>query len=67
MQEKKALPRLYLECGTEDFLWKENVRFKEHLEKLKIPFTWKERPGTHGWDFWDVCIQNFLRFAFRDR
>ncbi|MBO4491705.1 MAG: esterase family protein [Lentisphaeria bacterium] len=67
VQEKKVLPRLYLECGTEDFLWNENVRFKEHLEKLKIPFTWKERPGTHGWDFWDVCIQNFLRFAFRDR
>ena len=64
VRDKAVLPRLYLECGTEDFLWKENLRFKEHLERLNIPFTWKERPGQHGWDFWDVCIQNFLRFAF---
>lgn len=64
VREKQALPRLYLECGTEDFLRQENLRFKEHLEKRNIPFTWKERPGRHGWDFWDVCIQNFLRFAF---
>ena len=67
VREKKNLPRLYLECGTEDFLWQENLRFKEHLEKRNIPFTWKERPGRHGWDFWDVCIQNFLRFAFDGR
>lgn len=66
VREKKRLPRLYLECGTEDFLYQENLRFKAHLEKCGIPFTWKERPGAHGWDFWDIAIQNFLEFAFGD-
>ncbi len=56
------LPEFYIACGTEDFLIEENRLFKAHLEKLGIPFTYHEEPGTHEWGFWDRQIQAYLKF-----
>lgn len=58
----KKRPRLYQSCGTEDFLYKENLKFKKHLEKLKYDLTFSERPGSHEWGFWDYEIQQFLKW-----
>jgi len=60
-KDKTDLPFLYLACGTEDFLYQENQMFKKHLEKLNVPFTYYEEPGTHEWGFWDRRIQDFLK------
>ena len=32
----------------------------ETLEKLGIPFVYREGPGTHEWGFWDRYIQEIL-------
>lgn len=64
-KEGVKLPELYLACGTEDFLYQENLLFKAHLEKLGIPFAWHEEPGTHEWGFWDRHILSFFRFAHK--
>ncbi len=58
----KPRPRLYLSCGTEDFLHQENLKMKSHLEKLGYKLTYSERPGMHEWGFWDVEIQKFLKW-----
>lgn len=60
--EKTALPALYMACGTEDFLYAENQLFKSHLEKISIPFEYREEPGSHTWDFWDKHILEFLKW-----
>jgi putative tributyrin esterase len=57
-----SIPQIYQCCGTEDFLYEDNLRFKSHLENLKISFTYSEAPGTHCWDFWDEHIQNVLKW-----
>ena len=36
------MPELFIACGTEDFLYQENQLFKSHLEKLEIPFEYRE-------------------------
>jgi putative tributyrin esterase len=54
------LPKLYACCGTEDFLYQENMRFKAHAEQLSLPFTYEEGPGDHNWAFWDQWIQRTL-------
>lgn len=54
------LPEIFLACGTEDFLYQENLLYKAHLEKLGIPFVYREGPGTHEWGFWDRYIQEIL-------
>lgn len=53
-------PRLYQCCGTEDFLYEDNVRFREHVRSLGLPLTYEEGPGTHDWGYWDVHIKRVL-------
>ncbi len=60
--ENMNLPALYMGCGTEDFLYATNIRFRDHLRNLKIPVTYQERPGVHCWEFWDLEIQTALKW-----
>ena len=54
------LPKLYQTCGTEDFLYDDNVRFRDLAQKLKLPLTYKEGPGEHEWGFWDNAIKEVI-------
>lgn len=56
------LPKLYLWCGTEDTLYPENVRMREHLNALGYDLTYEESPGDHQWRYWDEKIQSILRW-----
>ena len=53
-------PRLYQCCGTEDFLYADNVRFRDAIRKLPFDLTYEEGPGDHNWAYWDKMIQNVL-------
>jgi putative tributyrin esterase len=53
-------PRLYQCCGTEDFLYAGNLRFKALAESLGLDLTYEEGPGEHEWGYWDRQIQNVL-------
>jgi putative tributyrin esterase len=46
------LPHLYIDCGTEDFLYNDNREFVRLLLDKKIPFTWSETPGRHEPAYW---------------
>lgn len=54
------LPKLYLCCGTEDFLLEENRRFRDFLAGRGVDFTYVEGPGGHDWAFWDAYIEKVL-------
>ena len=56
------LPAIYQCCGTEDFLYEDNRRFKALLENLQVDFTYREAPGVHNWAFWDEHIQHVLKW-----
>ncbi|MGD9947315.1 MAG: alpha/beta hydrolase [Desulfobulbus sp.] len=56
----KTLPQLYQWCGTEDFLYLDNRRFRKHLETLDITVDYDEGPGGHEWSCWDAQIQKVL-------
>ena len=64
---EEARTRLYLACGTEDFLYEDNAKFRAHLDRLGLSYVYEEGPGTHCWDFWDKYIQNALRFFFEEK
>ncbi len=55
-------PDIFLACGTEDFLYQGNIRFRNHLESVGYPHTYIEKAGTHEWGFWNEQIQNALKF-----
>ena len=53
-------PRLYQCCGTEDFLYDQNLRFRDQALKLGLDLTYEEGPGEHEWGYWDQMIQRVL-------
>jgi S-formylglutathione hydrolase FrmB len=60
-----ALPFLYLDCGTEDFLINSNRAMSALLLKRKIPHEFRQLPGRHNWPYWDAQVQEVLKLAAR--
>ena len=53
-------PALFQYCGVEDFLWKDNLRLRDHLRALGLALHWEEGPGGHSWTNWDERIRHVL-------
>ena len=60
VEQGRSRPSLYQWCGTEDFLYADNVHFREHTESLGLAVTYEEGPGGHEWSCWDAQIQRVL-------
>ena len=58
----RPIPELYQYCGTEDFLYEDNLKFRRHAERLGLPLTYTESPGDHSWAYWDTYIQRVLEW-----
>ncbi|MBN2643222.1 MAG: esterase family protein [Victivallales bacterium] len=59
---RESRPELFQSCGTEDFLYADNVKFCEHLRRIGYQHEYREKPGTHCWEFWDDTIQDVLKW-----
>ena len=59
----KAYPFLYLDCGTEDFLFQNNREFVDLLVQKKVPHEFRELPGGHNWTYWNAQVEEFLELA----
>ena len=58
--EAKMAPKLYLSCGTEDFLIEENRKAKAKFEQLGIVPHYAEDTGIHDWKLWDKQLEQVL-------
>lgn len=58
----RRLPRLLIDCGTEDYLLDDNRMMHEALEAEGIPHAYREHPGAHTWDYWDEHVRDALAF-----
>ena len=58
----KPLPKMYQWCGTEDFLYEDNLKMRDHLRKLGYDLTYEESPGDHQWKYWDEKIQTVINW-----
>ncbi len=55
------MPLIYIACGGQDFLLRQNRDFVAMLASKKIPYEYREvSPRVHSWDFWDEQIPIFL-------
>ena len=57
-------PRIYMGVGTEDFLYRDNIKLREHFKTLGYDYTYRESKGVHSWAFWDEYIQYVLQWMF---
>jgi S-formylglutathione hydrolase FrmB len=53
-------PRLFQYCGTDDFLYQDNLRLRDFIRPLGFDYTYEETRGGHTWDHWDRTIQRVL-------
>lgn len=60
------LPKMLIDCGTEDFLLNENRSLHDIFRKEKIAHEYAEHPGAHNWDYWDEHVRTALRFHARN-
>ena len=62
MAHRADRPKLIQLCGTEDFLYEDNQKFRKCLEEAGYGHTYREGPGDHEWPYWDKAIQYAFMF-----
>lgn len=62
MNDSGARTKLYIGCGTEDFLYEENCRYHQFLETIGFDHVFSTKPGIHNWDFWDNEIRKVMEW-----
>ena len=60
VSQSGSKPRLFQYCGTEDFLYQDNLRLRDFIRPLGLDYTYEETPGDHSWVHWDRMIQKVL-------
>ncbi len=61
------LPKIFMACGTEDFLIEPNRSFHACLQENGIPHEYRECPGGHEWRLWDRWIEESMRWLYGER
>lgn len=64
ISERKAMPEIFMACGTEDFLLENNREFHRFLEDRKVPHHYYESKGGHDTQFWDEYAVKFVHMMF---
>ncbi|RCW58756.1 MULTISPECIES: alpha/beta hydrolase [Halanaerobium] len=54
------IPELYQCCGTEDFLYQDNLKFKKFCSKNNIKLKYEEEKADHEWWYWDKKIKSVI-------
>jgi S-formylglutathione hydrolase FrmB len=61
-KRRRLLPRLRIDCGTDDFLLDDNRKFHAALRRLRIEHEYEEFAGGHNWDYWEVHVRQAIDF-----
>lgn len=56
VKKAKNMPEVYMACGCNDFLIKENKSVKKQLENENVKLYYTETDGIHDWSFWNSQI-----------
>ena len=61
-----ARPKLYwIAIGKTDFLYEDNLRFRELLYENEYPYVYVESEGGHIWRNWRVYLSQFVPLLFK--
>ncbi len=62
LDEGVQLPPMYQHIGSEDFLLKENRKFKDFAKAKGLDLSYEESPGEHNWKFWNAASVGVAEF-----
>lgn len=58
-------PQLYwIACGVEDFLYEDNVIYRQYLDEKQYPYEYHESAGGHSWQNWMDYLKIFTQRIF---
>ena len=58
-------PKMYVTCGTEDDLRKENLNFRDEMKNSAFDYTYEEWAGVHDWYFFNDALKKTLDFWYQ--
>ena len=61
-KQRGNLPKLWIDCGPEDYLIEGTRAFHRELEAAQIPHAYHEFPGSHGWEYCNQHLHAALAF-----
>ena len=58
-------PQLYwIACGVDDFLYQDNVVYRQYLDEKQYPYEYHESAGGHSWQNWMDYLTLFAQRLF---
>lgn len=63
VERNEKIPPIFMACGTEDTLLKQNRKFKEFLSDKGVDVVYKESKGIHDWTFWNEYLETAVLWA----
>ena len=54
--------RWYIDCGDDDYLYKNNVLMHIKMREKGIKHEFRVRDGDHNWDYWRSALPSVLEF-----
>ena len=64
-QRDNGLRLYWIGIGTDDFLWKMNTTYREKLDAMEFPYTFRQSDGGHTWRNWRIYLTEFAQLIFR--
>ncbi len=64
-QFKQGMELYWIAIGKDDFLYDENVRYRDLLDKAGYPYTYRESDGGHIWRNWRIYLGEFAQMLFK--
>lgn len=65
-QQFATPPQVYwIACGVEDFLYEDNVIYRQYLDEKQYPYEYHESAGGHSWENWMDYLTIFAQKIFK--
>ncbi len=58
------LPKIFMACGTEDFLLEPNRSMDQYFTQIGVAHEYRESKGVHNWAFWDEYIEKAMEWQY---
>ncbi len=63
----EIFPKIFMACGTEDFLIEHNREFYKFLIQQEMDVKYYESEGTHDWKFWNEYLEPAIIWAIEEK
>jgi len=63
-QKKNGYKLYWIGMGKTDFLYQIGVDYRQKLDNIQMPYTYRESEGGHTWSNWRLYLTEFLPLLF---